>query len=99
MNTDIMKIWIMITSSYICRHKHCKDCHKMYDNDGCPEDYANIDTNKVMDFISKMTDLLRLKDEEMPFDLDISDEDFINLLEEATTVDKQGLEPYQMPEI
>ena len=88
MNTDILNMWIYMTSSYICRHKHCEDCNKAYNIDTCPDNFINIEIDNVISFITKMTELLRLKAEEMPFDLDISDEDFINLLEEAVTVDK-----------
>ena len=77
-----------MTSSYICRNRRCEDCHRIYNTNTCPEDYIDIGTDKVMNFISKMTELLRLKDEEVPFRLDISDEDFLKLLQEAVAVDK-----------
>lgn len=87
MNTDILKLWMKITSSFVCGNGDCANCHSVYKTTNCPHDIP-IKSEYVLEFVERMTELLRLKDEEMPFDLDISDEDFLKLLEEAATVDK-----------
>lgn len=87
MNTDILNLWMKITSNFVCRNGDCTNCHSIYNTTDCTDD-IRIDSKHALKFIGRMTELLRLKAEDMPFDLDISDEDFLKLLEEAVTVDK-----------
>lgn len=86
MNEEIRNLWLRTIGGTMCRLP-CKDCKQtLGDNfNGCPLD-ADVSNDDLYAFIGKMTDLLfdRLeKEDELPFSIELDEEDIVNLIMEA----------------
>ena len=85
MNT--LNLWYAATAQSICKVHDCRICHDTYGMGACPAD-TNVSEEEMTAFVKRMTILLNEWDEQMPFAVDISADELVDIIKQAAAIDE-----------
>ena len=84
--TNILDLWRAATARSICRGRNCRDCNEIYGIVECPAE-IDVSPEEMGWFVKKVNELLEDYDNKCPFPMEMTDEEFLSILNQATTVD------------
>ena len=79
---DVLNLWLKATGNFVCKEYDCDGCRNLYGMKRCALD-AHANKSAVSKFISRVTTLICDRKTEECFDWEMSDEEFVQILEQA----------------